>query len=282
MQAIAKAFSAEARRWAARLHHRRTAGIPLRGHSLFLQQLAWAQALRGRFAHPAGLASGSERTLLRGARAWMLRCHWFAPKIHLAWHTSIATATAWEGRGRTLLLPPGPVMFSERATLLQFLLTREYQRQATTPLSAGVIRNSMHTQLREVTRHTLATMVVERAAAPSAMSLLQGDASTVTRMAGTADPELLPLVKRVLRQNRRIEEQVAPSQTVLLPSSAPRIREPHFMEAGVPPQARPTGVSAAWAATPAPQSFNINQITDEVVRQLDSRLVATRERFGRI
>ncbi len=280
MQAIAKTFSAEARRWAARLHHRRTAGIPLRGRNLFLQQLAWAQALRARFAHPAGLASGSERTLLRGARAWMLRWHWFAPQIHVAWQTSVATP--WERRDRPLLLPIGPAMCSERTTLLQTLLARDYQSQSTTLLRTSFLRHSMQSHLREVTRHTLATTVIERAAAPRAMSLLQGDASTATRRAGTADPELLPLVKRVLRQNRRIEEQVVPSQTVLLPSSAPRIREPHFMEASVLPQARPTGVSAAWAATPAPQSFNINQITDEVVRQLDSRLVATRERFGRI
>jgi hypothetical protein len=129
----------------------------------------------------------------------------------------------------------------------------------------------------------MATMAVERAAASGAKSLLRFDASTVTGRARTFwEPEPLSLVKRVLRQNRRIEEQVAPSQTVLLRRSAPPAREAHFLEAPPAPQARPTGMNTAWTAMPIQPGLNINQITDEVVRQLDSRLVAARERFGKI
>ena len=93
---------------------------------------------------------------------------------------------------------------------------------------------------------------------------------------------MLPLAKRLLRQNYRIEEQVAPFQTVLVRHSSPAVREEHFMDASVPVQTRSAGVTAAWVGTPVPQGFNTSQITDEVVRQLDSRLLASRERFGKI
>src|SRR5262249_54966470 len=200
-----------------------------------------------------------ERTLLRGTWLWMQRSQWFALQIQVAWQTSVAAT--WQGRGRTFLMPLPPLP-SERRTLLQTLLAREYKSQSTTFWRTGVLRHSTRSLLRELTRHTLATMVVERATAPGAKSQLQVDASTATRRARAAEPELLPLLKRVLQQNRRIEEQVVPSQTVLLRPSAPPAREAHFLEAAPAPQARPTGMNTAWMAMPIQPGFNINQITD--------------------
>jgi hypothetical protein len=250
-----------------------------RCHGL-LQRLAWTQALLARFAHTAMPPWDAGRTLLRGIWSWMHRSQWFASQIQVSWQTS--TAVTRHGRDRTLFLPLTPAT-AERTTLLQTRLTRESRWQSTTLLRTNFFRHSLQNQLREVTRHTLATTVVNPAAALRAASQLALGTSTASRKwSGAGDLELLPVARRVLRQNRRIEERTAPPQAMLLRRSAAPPPEPDFIESDVPAQARPRGVTAASAPTPVPHGFNITQITDEVVRQLDSRLVAARERFGKI
>jgi hypothetical protein len=279
MQAIAKIFSPEVERWATRLHQRRKPGILLR--IVFSQRLAWTHALMARFAHLPGLGFGSDKTLLRTLRAWMSRSHWFAPQTQVAWQTSITAA--WMGRDRTLLLQPASVMFAERSTLLNTPLARVDQRQFTTLLNAWFIGTATQSHLRETTRHTLATMTVAGTGGEVATGRFPAGVSSRMRGAEGAGELEMPLVaKRVLRQNRRIEEQAAFSQIVLLQRSVPVVSEQSFVQPSVTPPVRPAAVSTVRNPNPVSQSFNINQITDEVVRQLDSRLVAARERFGKI
>ncbi len=275
MQAIAKTYSPDARQWAARLHHRRMPGVRRWGP----QRLAWAHSITGRFARSAVPARGIERTLLRRWWLWMRHFQQFAPQIQVAWQTSMAAS--WQGHGRILNmpLPPAP---SERTTLLRALLSREYHTQSTTFLRTGFLRHSTQSLERIETRHSPATIVIQPAEASSSRSLSDAGAVAAIRRTSTGDAEPLPLVKRVLLQNRRIEEPVAPSRTVLLRRSHPPAPEAHFFESAPPQQMRPVNTNTAWAPNPIQSGFNINQITDEVVRQLDSRLIAARERFGKI
>jgi len=168
--------------------------------------------------------------------------------------------------------------------VLQTLLAREHRCQTTTVLNANSLRQLTQNYWSDTTRHTLATVISDRTTAALTMPRLTLVASMARRKStGTSDMEHLPVVKRVFHQNQRIEEYVMPRpQTLLLRRSAPPTGESAVFEAPVLAQSRPAGMKASWSATMPQPGFNINQITDEVVRRLDSRLVAARERFGKI
>jgi hypothetical protein len=279
MQANARSFWPEAPRWAERLHQRRTPEIPRRGRELVLRRLAWAQALWARFAHPTAGVSVGEGTLLRRVRGSLLRFWYFAPQMRVAWETSMATI--FQGRDRTIFQTAVPRLANRG--VLQAVSAREYLRQSTMLLSAGFIRNSLQHQLQEVTRHASASVLGMRPMAPSATAPDRlGATMAVQRRAVAEDLRNVSLVTRLRQQNRRIEEPARPARTVLLNRSSPVVRESSFVGAGALQQVRSTGAHGAWAAAPAALGFNISQITDEVVRRLDNRLVAARERFGKI
>ncbi len=186
MPAIVKTYSPDVRRWAAKLQRQRTPSVSRWGRHVCLHRIAWTQALIARFVHFATPVRGMERTPLRGTWAWMQRSHWFAPQIQLAWHTSVAAT--WQGRDRTLLMPLSPPP-SERTTLLQTVLTREYWSRSTTLLRSTLLRHLTQSHLQEITRHTLATLVVERTA-PGAMSRWLVDPAVATqKSAGAVEPE---------------------------------------------------------------------------------------------
>lgn len=115
------------------------------------------------------------------------------------------------------------------------------------------------------------------------------DAIEVRRriLRGAAGPDALPseIAARILRQVRRVEERPAgqPLDTVVAPSVvrvAGSVLEP---SQGMP--VREISITPAFSslsATPLPAPFNVAQLTDEVMRQLDRRLVAARERMGKL
>ena len=90
---------------------------------------------------------------------------------------------------------------------------------------------------------------------------------------------------RIVRQVRRVEERpsVHPHGPVL---SAPVVRAAN--EVHEPPQRMRTSEITASGAmetlptTPSVPPFNVTQLTDEVMRQLDRRLIAARERMGKM
>jgi hypothetical protein len=275
MPATGKTYSPEIRRWASRLQRRRMSGITLSSWRPFRQRLSWTQALVDRLAHPAMRAFGAERTLLRGARLSRHRSHWFAPQFHVSWQTM--TAVTWPGSDRKRMLPLAAIA-PERRVLLR---AREFHSQSTTFLRTGFLRQSTHNHTLEVSRHTSSTIMLLSAAARDAMARLTVDDSFV-RSRSNAEPELLSLATRVLRQSRRIEEQVTPVHTILVRRFPSSSHEAPFTDSAPPLQVRTPVGNSPWAVPPPQPGFNINQITDEVVRKLDSRLVAARERFGKI
>lgn len=86
-----------------------------------------------------------------------------------------------------------------------------------------------------------------------------------------------------LQRHSRIEEAWTPPSTVLLRRSPMQTQETQFIEApAMSFPARPQAVNSQWTIPAVQPGININQITDEVVRKLDSRLIAARERYGKI
>ena len=280
MRAIAKIYSPETQRRAARLWRWRMSSVNLSARHGMLRWLAWTESLVSRSAHLSLPTSSGQRTLLRGTWRWLRRSQWSVPQLQFTWQTSVNAI--WQGRERIHVPCPTPSI-DAHTTLLQTVLAHEYRNQTTTLVRTGSLRQLTKNYLREATRHTLVRVISEHAAAALTMPQCTLVASTNRKWSGAWDLEQSLVVKRVLRQNQRIEEHVtARPQTVLLRRAAPVVQESGSVETPVVPQARRASTNAAWSAS-APQSgFNISQITDAVVRQLDNRLVAARERFGKI
>jgi hypothetical protein len=104
------------------------------------------------------------------------------------------------------------------------------------------------------------------------------------------EPEEQPareLPERVTRKHRRVEARpYAPAAREIAivpaahPAAIPAIPAPAAPRDG--PRAAPAGGGQGGRATPQGPEINVARITDEVLRQLDRRLLAARERMGRI
>ena len=98
-----------------------------------------------------------------------------------------------------------------------------------------------------------------------------------------------PLAARLGQRARRVDDVAAdlPARLVRAPSAAPpSVVAPGFTGPNSSPVItslpRANGASP-WPAPPAPAApVNVQQLTNEVLRQLDRRLIASRERMGRI
>ncbi len=281
MPASATKFSPEVRRWAAILVRQRTPNVACTGTALRARaRLSWAESVIARHQLSKGLRREGGQTLLRGTRRSVRLIQNFAPQTHVSWRASMAfTYNAAERSAYTLPASPAP----ERTTALQILpvVMRESQ-SSTTLFRADTLRQWTERLVREVKQHTIATTVVERSAPSGVLKLVPVDSAPTTR---TMRGEPLSLVQRVLLKNVRIEEQLEPAQKVLVHGSASIKQNRPVMEETAQFQSNAPTASAQWGnsgSTPQFGAFNISQITDQVVRQLDSRLVAARERFGKI
>jgi len=107
------------------------------------------------------------------------------------------------------------------------------------------------------------------------------------------------VVERVTQQSRRVETMVAGvnntlierqmSSSTIVATQPPRLLKTAsattrvIEKAPQPPQVTTVVESAQWFPDKAPVAgLNIEQITDQVVRQLDRRVVAAKERMGRV
>jgi hypothetical protein len=105
------------------------------------------------------------------------------------------------------------------------------------------------------------------------------------------------VVERVTQQSRRLETIIVGTNTLLerlmSSSSVTATQPPRLLKTAAvmtrviekpsqPPQVTTVVESAQWFQDKAPVAgLNIDQITDQVVRQLDRRVVAAKERMGR-
>lgn len=280
MRAIAKTYSPEISGWAARLHGRRMLCMKLHGSSGMVRRFAWTQTLIARFAHlPLQDLGRGRHLLLHGSWQWIRSSSSFAPQLQFALHTSVNAN--WNQHEPFHGTPPGLTM-SGYGTMLHTVLARDHYRQSTL-LNTVLFHQSTQRYRLQETRHSLATVIMRGSTARAAMSGLPTGAAAPTQKRADAREIPWSLATRVLRQNQRIEELVSGHpQTVLLRHAGPPLRERAFMDSPAAPQMRTSAASLEWPSLEPRPGVNISHITDEVVRQLDSRLVAARERFGKI
>ncbi len=111
--------------------------------------------------------------------------------------------------------------------------------------------------------------------------------STMRRVE-TRESRLELAVHRLARQTKRMEEHLSGAPEMVVHKSAPvGVAAEHH----APPESerfeRPTRVrdtvnEAPWARSATAPLLSIEQLTDQVIRQIDSRVIAMRERMGRI
>ncbi|WP_456747081.1 hypothetical protein [Bradyrhizobium sp. USDA 4354] len=174
-----------------------------------------------------------------------------------------------------MTLPSAPAHHTTRLTVL----AREHQTQCTTVLRTAAFRQSMAERLRLVATHVTAFVPV---LATKAIVRSPSQSFAGTPKSVSAPDVERSVVTRLLRHNRRVEKRVVPSERVLLQRPSPPVSESPFVTAASPSPPQATGHNSGWSAVPPLQGLNITHITDEVVRQLDSRLIAARERLGHV
>jgi hypothetical protein len=278
MQANAKTYSSEVNRWAKELQRRRT-GIALNNWRPVIRILSLMQRLTEQFARRAMVRHGMTQLLLRHAslgRSWFRRS---TPQVHFSWQISLPADSQVNNRSIFVSSAATP---AEHRTRVETLALRELRRQSTI-LRAEFVRQTTANFAREICNRSTSTILMDGAIPRVAASQLALGYPPAPRIRSSRpEPESAALVKRVLQQSRRIEEQVTPVRTVLVRRGTVSSQLEQFADSAPLPQGRPTRASPSWAVTTPQPAFNINHITDEVVRKLDSRLVAARERFGKI
>jgi hypothetical protein len=97
------------------------------------------------------------------------------------------------------------------------------------------------------------------------------------------------MVLRIARRHRRNElaqpgmpRELAPAFSVLPTSRPPLTLEQTFTSSTAGKKRRESGDGDPIGAGPGAQTVNVPQLADEVMKQLDRRLMAVRERMGRI
>ncbi len=195
----------------------------------------------------------------------------------------IAITVVPGGRDRMVVIPAALPAVMPQITLLHSVLSRNYHPLSTTVQASSLVHSSVRMQQAAVRRISMFTTTVLSGPAASTAVLRGPVAPLIPRRASSESDSILPLIARQVLRPVRVEEQLVPQSAVLLRRFPSPAAEPPAMHTSIAPETRAVrGQSTTWPALQAPQGLNINQITDEVVRQLDSRLIASRERMGKV
>jgi hypothetical protein len=227
--------------------------------------LGWAQSLADRHSRIAVNHRGSSLTFMHPATTLPLYCE--------QWRRAAWTITP------QINLSIGPILR---------LFQRAHGREA-----SNEHRTERHRAPLEYPVTNTQAFIVERRSSTWQRPLQRVFAFAMFEEAGEARPvsrarhETLPVerslqvVRRVVDERRRVEEPTRRTLVAREHRSMPRI------EAAVAPETvmqSPRGLrvgAQGMMQTTAP-SIDINQLTDRVVRNIDSRIIAHRERMGRL
>jgi hypothetical protein len=159
------------------------------------------------------------------------------------------------------------------------------QLSSTEPSTSAVVPASMSYERAETPQPRLSLSTV--APMSPARTSQQFPTRSETSPRAAMQP---PLIARLSQRARRIDSAPVevPVRLVRAPSAAPSaVAAQRFTRIDSSPTAggvMRTNAAPAWPAPPGPGAapVNVEQLTSEVIRQLDRRLVASRERMGRI
>lgn len=289
-----RALLKELRRWVYSSRH----GIGLNRWS------AWARALHCRHVRIAQSCRLLDMALLvrpaplnQRHQQWLLASTRYFPRIHLAIQP-ILRHTVWRdltqpSELRVITSPAqGKVISTQR---FNYLTVHERRLLPPTAISntAGIVRgdrrklaaardarrsggfidgNSMHPPLQ---------LVFQRLRKTDELEVCHRRNSLVRKSPATQAREVM---RRTQRFEHRIAETVALTTRKLLPLAAQEAVSPAARAAQMT-MSGPAGSGGTpadpWPPGQAP-AVNIEQLADQVVRQIDRRIIAARERMGRI
>lgn len=263
---------------------RQPQGRPLLAERL-ARHLQWAGALSARFRQRDGLPGWRSNTFIFGLRAkrWLLllrRVLQFQVSRPQPGHTLTVT--------NNLLKRQISIVRERLPAPWQGTRSRVPVRRAA-PLFALPQRFLARMGTLSPVEQNPERRLWLRTHAASAPLLFQPPAQRMTQIMGqngaAADAGPLEITTRIMRQFRRVEERPFSREPGWAPGApAPRGSEP-VLEAPARKLRRDMDSTLDFgrvATVPPPAALNLTQLTDEVMRQLDRRLVAARERMGKI
>jgi hypothetical protein len=260
-----------------RLQHRRSA-------QQWVHHTQWVRALR-RLGRSADRIAPAAMEFLR--RAWprfstelhsRVRTLHFHPQIHLAWRTDLLhlhSLFIHRGGGAPPILVP-PVNTPRRERLPQ-----------PAALPPPAVRATFETLRWSAFTFRFDRLETRSSALTERLSQTFAAQASASGVSGLREVES---VRRIMiERSRRIEEYVPRATTAV----ARRQVAPAVAPAGaaMPVAERAAAISrepvetvhvAPWLRTASPNAVNVEQLTEQVIRQIDSRMIAWRERMGKI
>jgi hypothetical protein len=230
--------------------------------------LHWAQSLADRHSRVAANRRGLSLTFLHPATNLLLSCgRWsraaatIAPQINL----SIGLIL------RSLQQAGGDESASWRKMEWQVEGVKQIESLAADP-QASVVKQQINTWQRPLQR-VFARAMVEVAGETAPLSRARHETLLVERS--------LQIVRRVVDERRRVEEQ---ARRTLVAREQRNVSRPTAAAAQETLMQSPRGLrvgAQGMMQTTAPP-IDIEQLTDRVVSNIDSRIIAHRERMGRL
>jgi hypothetical protein len=250
------------------------------------RHLEWADAIVRRFGRPSIRWGRNPQALvhLRRLRTWRVSVRNVGQSPHVVERRLLERS-----------------LFQERRTVLERVVRAVVRSFAPSIDPARVptpprprVRTRAHTRIElrrpevAITQHTSPARALPVARTPRARAQERWSGAALTRVAKRARMQMdgtSDLPARIVRRLRRREEMPRGARRESLPGRFAGTEPPSdsvVARAPLRPATRrgQTLEPEAAAATRVPAAVNVTQITDEVIRQLDRRFVATRERLG--
>jgi hypothetical protein len=274
--------------------------------------LEWGRALSERRARVVDRSDLLSLALARQlplrslvSRHWLVSANWFRPQVSLAIQP-LLWQTVWLDQSRLLPVPERverpltaptgaqrvagwPV--ANQAVFFQFSSALEKWSRERVFVSgldgaspsaerAGASPGALFERVARPTQTPLQLVFRRLVEAGEFMRLKSRETATETGAHS--------LIERIARRSQRVEELGAraatPTQTLMVTRRPAAVTIAAAVEqAATEFRAEPVVHTAQWGSNAAPPAtINLEQITDQVMRQLDRRVIAARERMGRV
>ena len=205
-----------------------------------------------------------------------------------------ATRHRWSDWARFLIERHGFVMARHSAPVMILVhpLAMFHFMHEHWMVSSRQFHPQVHLAIQPILRHAVwreqkqATVALQAPLHSVLQRLDQIDELRTHRRGEITQESMEKLVRRVVRQTQRLEEKVI-GNSVLISRQSPTMMATQAASSAIPGQAVAnlpaiSNVRAAhWMQNPAPPAVNIEQLTDQVMRQFDRRITAWRERTAR-